>query len=184
MTSVVDIINGIIVKEGGFINHPDDSGGPTNYGITLKLYIAYKPSATIQDLKVLTSQQAYSIYENEFYIKTGINQIYPINQRITEEVLDTAVNMGPSYGIRFLQRSLNAFNVKGTVYADIPATGGGVGPLTIGALKAFLAYRGQLGESVLLKALNALQAERYIELAEANQANESFVFGWINQRIS
>lgn len=184
MATVNQIINGIIVKEGGYIDHADDAGGPTNFGITLKLYKTYDPAATVDTLKQMLKEEAYAIYENEFYIKTGIELIYSINQRITEEVLDTATNLGPSTGIRFLQRALNAFNIKGQLYSDIPATGAGIGPLTVAALTAFLAYRGQLGETVMLKALNSLQAVRYIELAEKNQANESFVFGWINQRVS
>lgn len=184
MASVDQIINGIIDKEGGYIDHADDAGGPTNFGITLKLYRVYHPTATIDNLKVMAHQEAYSIYESEFYIKTGIKLIFPLSQRITEEVLDTAVNLGPSWGISFLQRSLNAFNLKGKAYSDIPSSGTGVGPLTVAALKAFLAYRGQLAEPVMLKALNSLQAARYIELAEKNESDESFVFGWINQRVS
>jgi len=35
----------------------------------------------------------------------------------------------------------------------------------------------------LLKGLNALQGERYIELAEKRQANESFVYGWLRTRV-
>ena len=35
----------------------------------------------------------------------------------------------------------------------------------------------------MLKALNALQGERYIDLAEKRQANESFVYGWLRTRV-
>lgn len=180
--TVNEIINGIIAREGGYVNHPDDKGGPTNYGITLKLYKKYKSSATIQDLKNLTKSQAYNIYETEFYRNTNIDQLVQFSQRLTEEVLDTAVNMGPSTAIKFLQRSLNALNMKGQLYSDISADGG-IGDNTIEALIGFFSHRGKEGELVLLKALNCLQAVRYIELAEANLANESFLYGWLNNRI-
>jgi hypothetical protein len=36
---------------------------------------------------------------------------------------------------------------------------------------------------VLLKAMNALQGERYIALAEARPENEAFLFGWLDNRV-
>jgi hypothetical protein len=36
---------------------------------------------------------------------------------------------------------------------------------------------------VLLRALEALQGERYIRLAELRPANEAFLYGWLANRI-
>jgi hypothetical protein len=36
---------------------------------------------------------------------------------------------------------------------------------------------------VMLKALNSLQGEHYLHLAEANRKLETFTFGWFNKRI-
>jgi hypothetical protein len=36
---------------------------------------------------------------------------------------------------------------------------------------------------VLVKAIDALQGERYIALAERRPANEAFLYGWLAQRI-
>ena len=47
----------------------------------------------------------------------------------------------------------------------------------------FLAARGAAGVSVLVKALDALQGERYVQLAEARPANEAFLYGWLAGRI-
>ena len=47
----------------------------------------------------------------------------------------------------------------------------------------FLAKRGSRGEIVLVKALDALQGERYLHLAEIRPANEAFVFGWLSERL-
>jgi len=36
---------------------------------------------------------------------------------------------------------------------------------------------------VLVKALDALQGARYVQLAEARPANEAFLYGWLAGRI-
>ena len=51
------------------------------------------------------------------------------------------------------------------------------------ALDAFLGLRGKSGETVLMRALEALQGERYLRLAEKRPANEAFLYGWLANRI-
>jgi len=84
---------------------------------------------------------------------------------------------------KYLQRSLNALNQRGTFYSDVPVDGD-VGPVTIAALRTFLRLRGVPGTTVLLRALNALQGAFYIELAERREKDEDFVYGWLSNRIN
>jgi len=61
---------------------------------------------------------------------------------------------------------------------------GRIGPVTLAALDGYLASRGHgRGETVLLRALEALQGERYLRLAEKRPANEAFLYGWLANRI-
>ena len=47
-----------------------------------------------------------------------------------------------------------------------------------------LLKRGERGrETLLLRALEALQGERYLRLAEKRPANEAFLYGWLANRI-
>ena len=39
--SVRHIIKEIIRREGGYVNHPNDRGGPTKYGVTHKTLSRY-----------------------------------------------------------------------------------------------------------------------------------------------
>ena len=72
-------------------------------------------------------------------------------------MFDTGVNMGPAVAATFLQRALTALNRNGKDYPDLVPEGR-IGTQTLGALDAFLAGRGQsTGETVLLRALEALQ---------------------------
>lgn len=90
--------------------------------------------------------------------------------------------MGPTVASKMLQRWLNVFNLRGKLYPDLDADGR-IGPRTINALRAYLGNRGKDGERVMLTSLNCTQGERYLELAEKREANESFVYGWMKERV-
>lgn len=184
MSKTVDqIIDDIIVKEGGWVNHPDDRGGPTNWGITLAVFREVRPNATIDELRNLTKPAAFDIYKTKYFTVPRFDLIFAISPRIAAELTDTGVNMGVAVASRFLQRILNTFNDAGKAYNDL-IVDGRIGATTATALKAFLDRRGKDGEKVLLNTLNVLQANRYIEITEARQQNESFIYGWMLNRVS
>jgi len=91
--------------------------------------------------------------------------------------------MGPAVAATFLQRALTALNRNGSDYPDLTPDGR-IGTQTLTALDTFLETRGKRGgETVLLRALEALQGERYLRLAERRPANEAFLYGWLANRI-
>ncbi|WP_253190294.1 putative peptidoglycan-binding domain-containing protein [Paraburkholderia phenazinium] len=79
--------------------------------------------------------------------------------------------------MRFLQRALNVLNQNARVFPDI-AVDGGIGAMTMSALKSFLAMRGADGHRVLLGMVAAQQSVYYIECAEKRPENETFEYGW------
>ena len=90
--------------------------------------------------------------------------------------------MGTILPGKWLQRWLNAFNHRGLLYPDLMVDGA-TGPRTINAISQYLIRRGSEGETVLLRALNCSQGQYYLELAERNDANESFIYGWLRARV-
>ena len=179
--SIDAMIEATIGKEGGYSDHPNDKGGPTCWGITQAVARA---NGYTGDMKFLPRDKAVAIYRNEYLIKPGFAAVAELSERIAEELFDTGVNMGQSVPILWLQQWLNAFNFGGKLYPDIPEAGG-IGPKTLGALRAFLVSRGkQDGEAVMLRGLNCSQGQRYLELARGRMANESFVFGWLRTRVN
>lgn len=169
----------VVGVEGGYSDHPDDRGGKTKYGITEAVAREEGWTGSMRDLPL---DFAKSVYRKRYWNVLRLDEVAAISESVAHELFDTGVNMGTGTAGKFLQRSLNALNRQGTDYADI-SVDGAVGPKTVAALRAFFAKRGKAGESVLLKALNCLQGARYIELAEQRQANESFVFGWLSNRV-
>ena len=175
-----DIFESILGKEGGYVNHPNDKGGPTKWGITQATARAHGYKGDMRDL---TRSQALEILEADYWYGPRFNQIADLSTDIAAELCDTGVNMGPSVATKMLQRALNVFNLNGKLYPDMDIDGL-IGPRTINALRSYLKNRGKEGERVMLTALNCAQGERYIELAEKRQANESFVYGWMKERVS
>ncbi|HAV6134627.1 TPA: peptidoglycan-binding protein [Acinetobacter baumannii] len=47
-----------------------------------------------------------------------------------------------------------------------------------------LAKRSKEGEKVLVRVLNIMQGQRYIEICERNPTQEQFFYGWIVNRVS
>ncbi len=165
--------------EGGYVNNPDDRGGETNWGMTEA--VAREEGYT-GSMRAMLKPQALDIYKRRFFIKPGFDKVAELSQAIAAELFDTGINMGPGVPSKWLQQLLNGLNRKGTDYPDI-SVDGAIGPGTLGALKAYLRVRGSTGEKVFLVGLNCLQGARYIELAEGREQNETFLYGWLQQRV-
>lgn len=176
---IARLIDDLIKREGGYVDHPADRGGPTNWGITAGTARAHGYAGAIEDMPRDT---AASIYRHIYWEQPGFARIAETSETIAAELFDTGVNMGPVTAIGFLQRALNALNRGTRDYADL-ALDHCIGEATLAALRGFLVLRGKPGEIVLHRALNALQGERYIRLTETRPANEAFAYGWIANRI-
>jgi lysozyme family protein len=179
------IINGILDREGGeYTDDPNDSGGPTKWGITVPVLMKYlhRP-LTLDELRNLSRGTAAHLYVQQFYFEPHFDRIADVSTPIAAELTDTGVNLGPVQATMFLQRCLNAFNRQGKLYPDVKVDGG-CGDVTITTLQKYLATRGADAEKVMMRALNGLQAAFYIKLAEGRPKDENFVYGWILNRVS
>ena len=58
----------ILSWEGGYVNDPNDKGGPTNKGITLTTFQSvYGKNKTITDLKNMTTEQWWTIFKTKYW---------------------------------------------------------------------------------------------------------------------
>jgi lysozyme family protein len=151
-----DIIDGIIKREGGYVNDPDDPGGETQFGISKAAY----PNL---DIKNLTIQDARDIYYNDYWKKSKADKL---PERLQEIYIDMVVNMGIRGAGKVLQQACNGKNSK-----DITVDGR-VGPNTINATK-----------DLELERLRAYRVLKFAKLIQKNPKLEKFWFGWFNRSL-
>ena len=176
--TIDDLIDTVIDREGDYSNHPADRGGPTRYGITQAVARADGYGG---DMRAFPRDRACALYRRVYWQRPAFDRVAAYAPLTASELFDTGVNMGPPTAATFLQRALNALNRGASDYPDI-AVDGTVGARTLAALDRFVAVR-RTGDAVLVKAIEALQGERYLALAERRPANEAFLYGWLAGRI-
>ncbi len=160
------LINEVIKREGGYVNHPADKGGPTNMGITqrtLTMYLARE--TTVDDVKNLNQQTARDIYYMYYWVNTGVNLLPELIQPI---VFDMVVNMGKR-GVKLLQTALEN---RGYYYDAID---GKIGPRTLLAAKSACEDLG----NELLKTLVRRRVIYYEGLVKNDDTQRVFLSGWI-----
>ena len=82
VSSTVDrMIEDVIRREGGFVDHPADRGGPTKFGITQATLAGYcGHSVGAAEVAALNADQAKQIYRCDYYFAPHIDQQQPIEQ--------------------------------------------------------------------------------------------------------
>lgn len=175
------MLSDLLRVEGGYTNNPNDPGGETNYGITKAVAAANGYTGPMKDMPQATAK---SIYQSVYFRNPGFDRVFATGLTgVAAELFEAGVNMGTGTATKFLQRALNALNMRGKLYATL-AVDGVIGMGTISALNALIAKHGHdATESVLLKCLNALQCVHYIEIEEARPAAAEFMWGWISNRV-
>ena len=99
----------LLGHEGGYINHKNDPGGETKFGISKRSY----PNVDIADL---TLDDAKTLYKRDFWDRAQCDRLPP---DLAFQVFDGAVNSGIGNSIRWLQEAAGV------------AVDGVVGPLTL-----------------------------------------------------
>jgi lysozyme family protein len=168
---IADLIR---TREGGFSNAAADRGGSTRWGITEAVARSHGYSGAMADLPIGV---ASTIYLQDYWITPHLDLIDQLAPTVAAKLFDIGVNMGPVTAGKFLQRCLNVLNLEGQSWPDLKPDGQ-IGPRSLDALRQFISLRGTEGEGVLRSMIAALQAERYIAIAEATPGQEAFEYGW------
>ncbi len=160
---VESIIDDIIRREGGFVNHPKDRGGPTKYGITAKTLGNWRQLgrvATHSEVSALIVTEAREIYRHRYIVVPGFDAITcPALQAL---LVDSSVHSGPQKAVQWLQEVLG-------VTID-----GVIGPKTRTALAAS-------DQNLLYSRVLAIRLRHLGRLITNDPEQSVFAAGWMNR---
>lgn len=105
MKDIEQMITELIDREGRkYTNDPTDRGGPTKFGITQTTLTRWrKRPTTADDVQAMEEPEARAIYEHQYLIESGINQIH--DPYVMTLAFDCAVNHGSNRAVRWLQQA-------------------------------------------------------------------------------
>jgi lysozyme family protein len=151
--TVETLIDEIIEREKGFVDHPNDKGGPTKWGIT---------KATLQ-------AEARDIYRAKFVSASGFDQLPDM---LRSHVVDFGVTTPHYLVVKALQRALNPLPAEGK--PDVVVVDGILGAKTLAAVQA---------REVRALTVRFCQerCRFYSRLAALSPTQLDFMDGWLNR---
>jgi lysozyme family protein len=160
--AIAKALDDILRHEGGYVDHSNDRGGPTAYGVTLPTLTEWLGHpATKKDLAALTVDDARSLYRELYMEKPGFMEAD--NPALFSLLVDSAVLFGRGRTVKWLQTALNV-----TVDGDM-------GPMTKAVLRCTKA-------ADVYKEVLALQVEHHGRDITNNPKQAVFAAGWMNRR--
>lgn len=152
------IIEELLRREGGYVNHPADRGGPTAFGITQRTLSDWRGRpASAADVQALTQDEAREIYQAVYIDRPKLDLVQDVALR--ELLVDCAVNHGPARAVKWLQMAVGA------------DPDGVIGPRTAAAVAQHRAadlYRRVLATRIVF----------YGRLIERDRSQAAFAAGW------
>lgn len=181
MSKLFDAVIGkTLHHEGGFVNDPDDPGGATNFGISIRFLkssprydtsgflvgdLDHDGDIDISDMRQMTREEAVSIYREYFWDKFGYDRL--IDENLAFQVFDMTVNAGAKIAQKLVQRSLHA--VGKPVAID-----GILGNQSYGAIAS-------VSSDALVAAYKSERAGFYRQISTSNPKLRKFLKGWLRR---
>lgn len=167
--SVEQMIDDILRREGGFVNHLSDRGGPTNFGITMRTLAAWRNPAPVDvsHVRNLKIDEAREIYRINYFAGPKIDKLPAAIQPL---MFDMSINHGPASAVKLLQRVLNDNGQP----CDID---GGIGDETLRCANGASTAMGK----ALINELVARRIQLYRQIVAGDESQRVFLAGWLNR---
>lgn len=172
----------VLKHEGLFSNDPNDPGGATKYGISLRWLksltdrnadgflvgdLDHDGDVDINDIKDITQDDAKGFYKKYWWDRYGYQSIN--DQSIATKILDLSVNMGSIQAHTNLQRACLACYGIDTLQVD-----GKLGAITFALIN-------KANIPQLLAAFRSETAGFYRTLIAINPSSEKYQDGWMTR---
>jgi lysozyme family protein len=156
-----EVIKPLLAREGGYVNHPDDRGGATNFGITQAVFTEWlaRQGKTWRDVKTLTEDEASRMYFTQYWLPAHCQEVPP---GLRDLHFDAAVNHGVARAVRMLQEAAG-------VTPD-----GVVGPKTKAAMTV-------ISPELLKARYVSIRYRFYGRIIKRDRSQLSFITGWLSR---
>lgn len=170
----------VLSHEGGYVDHPNDPGGATNHGVSLRWLLqqfvveGLDPAdfdfdgdgdVDAQDIRLMPREAAIEAYRQKWWNKYGYHQI--TDQAIATRMFSFSVNTGARQAHKFIQRACRAC---GWDLVD----DGMLGPKSLAAINT-------IDPQQLLPALRSEAAGFYRGLVMKEKGFKAFLTGWLRR---
>ncbi|MGQ2385116.1 MULTISPECIES: glycoside hydrolase family 108 protein [Acinetobacter] len=149
-----DALKRVLKHEGGYVNHPSDPGGETNYGITKSTAKQFGYNGSMKNIPIDVVE---SIYKEKYWTALSCDQY---TFALAFQLFDAGVNHGLGNARRILQRAVGV------------ADDGVIGKTTIAAIQ-------KIGGAKTVDLFNAERILFYTKLSTFN----TFGKGWMNRMV-
>lgn len=178
----------VLGHEGGFVDHAQDPGGATNYGISLRYLLGRGDldgdgildgdldgdgDVDIDDIIALKPANAKHLYHSGFWVPNHLSEIE--NLPIATKIFDICVNTGSRQAWRIVQRACNRF--ESVEDGDELVVDGIRGPKTMATVN-------DLDADPLLDLIREQQLHFYQNLVDRKPDLAVFMAGWTNRAMA
>lgn len=165
MAKVELLVPNILKWEGGYCNDPDDLGGATNKGVTIKTYTLYRwrkhqPTPTVEDLKNITDEEFTAILKEMYWDACRADRIE--SQSVANAIVDWSWNSGTITAVKEIQKVLG-------VTVD-----GIIGNVTLSAINS-------IDAEIMFDLVQNTRIAYLERICSSRPANKKFMRGWLNR---
>lgn len=161
MSNFMKAVEKVLEHEGGYVDHPNDRGGATNWGITQKTYENWVGrNVTKEEIKNMPRGNAVAIYKDNYWDKVWGDKIK--DYAVAFVIFDQAVNRGHKSAIRQAQKIVGA------------SQDGIIGPNTLAKINAY-------NPKKFLEEYLKESEDFYKRLVDKNPSQSVFLKGWLHR---